>query len=379
MGIKLTAQEMGIDLEYLPFYKVAVGFDNSGFTYRSLGRDYAPVLNGVKVVLNRAQSKNRRVYATAIFDDLGKEVLNPLSVELFCQSKMRTLLAFLGAGIRIPKTVYVPCNAQEDRVGGGVLNNSEVISKLIAQQLGRGKVVIKPDAGTHGKEVTLAEGQEAVKKLLGGIAPSIINPSGIVAQEFVPKWFFDLRIVVEKEKDGAGFCHPTALARGGFKDFRTNTFLGNMVFRARLPAAVQKEAVRCGEALGAGADAWVIALDAMPYIGDERIAGDDELKSYFDALDRPFDEVRKVKRNPMKKRDFAAYSEMIEEAYARYMSTEAYAHIQAIIQESLERKRDSVLFHEGNACPEFWEQTRIVGGINIAESLLRCAKSLLDT
>jgi hypothetical protein len=60
------------------------------------------------------------------------------------------------------------------------------------------------------------------------------------------------------------------------------------------------------------------------------------------------------------------------------MSFDAYSEIQKVIDESLELNKDSIVFHEGNACPEFWEQTRIVAGINVAESLLRCAKSLLD-
>ena len=378
MGIKLTADTMGIDLQYLPFYKVSVGFGSDGLTARSLGQDYTAAFKGIRVVLNRTQSKNRRLFASAIFEALDKEVLNPLSVEIACQSKIRTLLALFKSGIRIPKTVYVPCNVLEARAGGGVLDNSEVISRLIIQQLGSGKVVTKPDAGTHGRDVRLADDKEALVEMLRDISPSIINPSGVVAQEFIPKWFYDLRIIVEKEKGRPGFCHPTALARGGFKEFRTNTFLGNMVFRAKLSSSVRKEAVRCGEALGGGAQAWALALDAMPYIGDDRVVDEGELRSYFDDLERSFKEVKKVKRDPLKKRDFAAYTRNIDEAYAGYMSTEAYAYIQAAIEESLERKRDVVLFHEGNACPEFWEQTRIVGGINYAESLLRCAQSLLD-
>lgn len=379
MGIKLTAERMGIDLEYLPFYKTAVGIGSQGFVYRSLGRDYTERLRGIRVVLNRTQSKNRRIFASTIFEALDKEVLNPLPVEVSCQSKMRTMLLFFKRGIRIPRTVYVPCNVKEAKVGGGVLDNSGDVSGLIAQQLGSGKVVTKPDAGTHGRNVRLAENQEVLREMLGDIGPSITNPSGVLAQEFIPKWFYDLRIVVEKEKGRPGFCHPTALARGGFKDFRTNTYLGNTVFRAELPTVVQREAVRCGEALGDGAEAWVIALDAMPYIGDDGVVEEGDLKASFEALEQSFNEVKNVKRDPMKKRDFLTYTKNVEEAYTRYMSTGAYEYIQEVIDESLKRTRDSVLFHEGNACPEFWEQTRIVGGVNIAESLLRCAQSLLDT
>jgi hypothetical protein len=76
--------------------------------------------------------------------------------------------------------------------------------------------------------------------------------------------------------------------------------------------------------------------------------------------------------------EFDSYTREIEKAYGDYMATDAYAHIQAVVQESLDKTRDKVLFHEGNSCPEFWEQTRIVGGVNVGECLLRGAESLLD-
>jgi glutathione synthase/RimK-type ligase-like ATP-grasp enzyme len=378
LGIKLTAQEMGVELDYIPFYKVGVGFSNGGYTYRSSAKDYTKSIERVKVVLNRGQSKSRRYFSAAIFEALDKEVLNPLSVELSCGSKIRTMLALFQDGIKIPKTIFVPCNVQEDRVGGGLLDNRRVITKLISHQLGRGKVVTKPDAGTHGVDVRLSEDHEALWNVLDEISPSIINPSGVVAQEFIPKWFYDLRIVVEKEKGKPGFCHHTGMARGGLKDFRTNTYLGNMVFRIKLPQSIRREAVKCGEALGEGAKSWVLALDAMPYIGEDKNIGNDELNSYFCKLEGSFSMVKKVKQQPEKKKNFPVYSKNIEDAYTRYMSTESYASIQAVIEESLKKKQNTVLFHEGNACAEFWEQTRIVGGINIAESLLRCAQSLLD-
>jgi hypothetical protein len=116
----------------------------------------------------------------------------------------------------------------------------------------------------------------------------------------------------------------------------------------------------------------------MPYIGMDRVIDEDRLKSYFNELEKPFSKVKKVKRQPFKKREFRSYSKKIEDAYNNYMSTKAYEKIQSVIEETLNRKRDKVLFHESNACPEFWEQTRIVGGINIAKSLLKAAQSLLE-
>jgi glutathione synthase/RimK-type ligase-like ATP-grasp enzyme len=378
MGIRYTAEDMGIELKYLPFHKIAFSYGNNGFTYASLGKNYSETLENIKIILNRTQSKSRRISAATLFEAWDKEVLNPLSVELICASKMRTLLSFIREEINVPTSVYVPSNAIEFGTGGRKLENSEAITQLIIQELDDMRVVLKPDAGTHGKDVMLAANKEELEEMIRSSKPSIINPSGVMAQEFVPKGFYDLRIVVMKKKGGLGFCYPTAMARGGFKDFRTNTYLGNMVFRVKLPISVRREAVKCGEAIGAESDSWVLALDAMPRLGEMNEEEEKMLRSRFDALEPPFNEVRKVKLDPLKKREFAKYTKNIEEAYSAYMSSDPYSDIQEYIQESLIRHQSDIVFHEGNACPEFWEQTRIVGGINIGESLLRCAISLKD-
>jgi glutathione synthase/RimK-type ligase-like ATP-grasp enzyme len=378
MGIKSTAEEKGIDLSYIPFHKISFGLSNNGFTYESLGHNYNASLKKSKIILNRTQSKSRRILASAIFENMGKKVINPQSVEIICQSKIRTLLTLSKYGINFPKTVYIPCNVHESKPSGGFLDYSKIVTSLLMKQFSDGKIVLKPDAGTHGRGIKLTKNMNELNEILLGTSPSIINPSGIVAQEFIPKWFYDLRIVVEKKKNKRSYCHPTAMARGGFKDFRTNTYLGNMVFRVNLPNKVRKEAERCGEAIAEKAEVWVLALDAMPYIEETEIFNENGLITSFDKLETVFNKVQKIKKDPLKKRNFSIYTKNIENAYAEYMSKEPYLNIQKVIQDTLESKKESVLFHEGNACPEFWEQTRIVGGINIADSLLNCAISFLD-
>ena len=379
LGIRLTAEEMEIDLEYFPFHKVSVAFDTDGFSYRSLGKDYTAKLSDIRVVLNRTQSKSRRLYATDIFEAIGAQVLNPMTVEQACQSKVRTLLAFATNGIRVPRTIYLSANVKERTVLGDVQDNCENISALISQDLGSEKVVVKPDAGTHGLGVTLAEGPDELLRILKNVSPTITNPSGVVAQELIPKWFYDLRIVVRKEKGKAPHCHETALARGGFKEFRTNTFLGNMVFRAHLPTVVRRQAEASALALGGNEASWMIALDAMPRIGDDLTEGEEVLRQSFDDLEEPFRKVTMVKQMPNKKRNFRTYNREITRAYNEYMASEPYAYIKSVVDETLEKCRDSIYFHEGNACPEFWEQTRIVGGVDIAQDLLTCAIGLVDS
>ncbi len=379
LGIRLTAANMGVELDYFPFHKIAVAFGPEGFSYRSLGKDYSNKLRDVKVVLNRAQSKYRRIFAADIFEAIGTSVLNPLNVELACKSKLRTLLLFATNGIRIPKTVYVPANVEEQVIGGPVQNNSGIIHNLISQEMQNDGIVLKPDAGTHGRGVTLAKSPDELLDVIQKVTPSLINPSGIVVQELIPKWFYDLRILVRKEKGKNPYCHKFALARGGFKDFRTNTFLGNKVFRASLPNLVRKQAEDAAQILGGVKDSWVIALDAMPSIGNEYVEEEPALRENFEDLEEVFNKVTQVKSMPHKKRNFPVYTDKITRAYTDYMTSEPYSHIQSVINETLEKCKNSIYFHEGNACPEFWEQTKVVGGINVADDLLTCALSLIDS
>jgi len=379
MGIKLTAEELGINLVYIPFRKVAVRLDKDGYSVRSKGKNYSKIIEAVTVVLNRAQSKNRRFLAANILEAFGKNVINPSSVEYVCYSKLRTLLHFWKGGIKTPRTVYVPCDSHEPRADGGEIRNEEEIADLMQQELGNGSIVVKPDAGTHGKNVRLARERNDLLTILGETEPSIINPVGVLAQKLVQKWFYDLRIIVTKESGKTPYCYPTALARAGFKEFRTNTFLGNMVFDVKLPPHIMNVAVQCSKTIGKNSKAWLLAFDAMIDIGEDKISDDEYIKAEFEKLEHSFDSVKKVKSDRTKKRNFSSWNKRLEKAFQNYKSQEAYGNIKKIIEESMERNKHNILFHEANACPEFWEQTRLVAGINLAVPLLKCAQSVIES
>ncbi len=68
-GIKLTAQQLGIDLTFIPFRKIALSISKEGFSAKTKGKDYTSIIENTKVVLNRAQSKNRRLQASYINGD----------------------------------------------------------------------------------------------------------------------------------------------------------------------------------------------------------------------------------------------------------------------------------------------------------------------
>lgn len=378
MGIKLTAQEMGIDLAFIPFRKIALTISKNGFTAKTKGKDYTQGFKDVAVILNRAQSKNRRLQAGYLMEMLGKKTINSSQIEFTCYSKLRTLLHFWAEGIPIPKTVYVPCDATDTLKSGREIRNEKDIADLLQEEIALDQgIVIKPDAGTHGKGTLLAQNRDQLVASIRETRPSIINPVGVTAQELVEKWFYDLRIIMYKEKGKPPVCHPVALARGGFKDFRTNTYLGNTVFDAKIPTYIRELAVKCGKALGKDAEAWVFALDAMINVGENKTVDDVTLNLELEKAEAEFKKVQKVKQDENRLRDFPCWNTKLEAAFHNYMNTKPYNKIKNIIEESTEKNKHNIVFHEANSCPEFWEHTRLIAGINVAVPLLKGAQSLI--
>lgn len=377
MGLRLTAENLGVELKYIPFRKIAISIFSNGYNVNSKGKDYSTAIKDVAVVLNRAQSKNRRLYAAHAMELFGKKVINPSSIEFECYSKLRTLLHFWAVGIPIPKTVYVPCDTYDTTRDGKRIRNEEDIADLLENEIASdGGIVIKPDAGTHGNMIVLSQNREELVANIQETKPSIINPVGILAQELIKKWFYDLRIIVFKEKGKEPVCHPVALARAGFKDFRTNTYLGNMVFDAKLPLHVRELAMKCGKALGREHESWVVALDAMINVGKNKTADDQYVKSELDKAEVAFETVKKVKADETRLRDFPSWNSKLEAAFHEYMNTEPYARVKRVIEESVEKNKHNLVFHEANSCPEFWEQTRLIAGINVAVPLIKSAQSM---
>jgi glutathione synthase/RimK-type ligase-like ATP-grasp enzyme len=378
LGIKQTADELGIKLEFVPFRKIALAFCKNDYNFKTKGKNYTDAIKNVGVVLNRAQSKNRRLFAATIMESLSKKVVNPSTVEFECYSKLRTLLHFWKWGVPIPKTVYVPCDAVDVTSDGREIHNEPDIADLLQEDLALDEgIVVKPDAGTHGKGIILGKNRDELITNIQTTKVSITNPVGILAQELVKKWFYDLRIIVYKEKGKEPVCHPAALARGGFKDFRTNTYLGNIVFDATLPQHVRELAVKCGRALSKDHEAYLLGVDAMINVGDDKTLDDEALKQELNKAAAAFEPVQKVKKDEKRLRDFPNWTKQLESTFQEYKNSESYTKIKHVIEDSIEKHKSDVVFHEANSCPEFWEHTRLTAGINVAVPLLKGAESLL--
>ena len=377
MGIKLTAKKLGIELAFIPFRKIALSISNNDFAAKTKGKDFTKTIENSIVVLNRAQSKNRRLQAGYLLEALGKKTVNSSSIEFICYSKLRTLLNLWKVGIPIPKTVFVPCDAIDTLKNGKNLHNENDLADLFQETLDLDEgIVIKPDSATHGKGMLLSNNREDLIFNIQKTKPSIINPIGVVAQEFIKKWFFDLRIIVYKEKGKPPVCHPIALARGGLKDFRTNTYLGNAVFAAKLPSNIIDLSIKSGKTLAKGEQAWIFALDGMINIKENKIFDDNQLKIELEKVLNAFEPIRKIISETNKK-DFSSWNNKLEKSFRIYKMTKPYQKVKNIIDESIEKNKEKIIFHEANSCPEFWEHTRLIAEINIANPLIKGAKSLL--
>jgi glutathione synthase/RimK-type ligase-like ATP-grasp enzyme len=380
LGIKFTAEQLGITLEFIPFRKIALSLCKNDYSFKTKGKDYTSVIKDVGVVLNRAQSKNRRLFASNIMETFGKKTINPSSIEFECYSKLRTLLHFWAWGVPIPKTVYVPCDAVDTTRDGREIHNESDIADLLQDELALEEgIIVKPDAGTHGKGIVLPKNREELVTNIQFTKPAITNPVGILAQELIQKWFYDLRIIVYKEKGKDSVCHPAALARGGFKDFRTNTYLGNLVFEAALPIHIRELGVKCAKALSKDHEAYIFALDAMIGVGKNKPVDDETLKHELEKAAVAFEPVKKAKMDESKLKDFAKWNAQLEAAFESYRNSEPYQKIKGLIEDSVEKYKSNVVFHEANSCPEFWENTRLTSGLNVAVPYLKGAQSLIDS
>ena len=177
----------------------------------------------------------------------------------------------------------------------------------------------KADAGTHGKMITLAKNNEELIANIAETKPSIINPVGVVAQEVIEKWFYDLRIIVHKEKGKQPFCYP--ILQWQEQDSRIleqTLFLATWFSEQNYLNAIQQLAVKCGKTLGKGSEAWIFALDAMVNVKDNKQVDDAYLKAELEKAGKAFVPVQKVKQDETRLTDFQGWNSKLEKAFKSY-------------------------------------------------------------
>ena len=116
----------------------------------------------------------------------------------------------------------------------------------------------------------------------------------------------------------------------------------------------------------------------MVKVGENKPVDDVYLKGQLEKAAQAFAPVQKVKQDETKLTDFPAWTSKLEKVFHTYANSDNYGNIKNIIEESVEKNKSAVVFHESNSCPEFWENTRLATGLNVAIRLLKGAQSLID-
>ena len=135
--------------------------------------------------------------------------------------------------------------------------------------------------------------------------------------------------------------------------------------------------MKCGKALGEGSEAWLFALDAMINVAKNKTVDETDLRSTLEKTVVEFEKVQQIKQDEKRLRNFPEWNIELETAFQTYKNTKPYKKVKNIIEESVEKNKNAVVFHEANSCPEFWEHTRLIAGINVAVPLLKGALSLI--
>jgi hypothetical protein len=112
-------------------------------------------------------------------------------------------------------------------------------------------------------------------------------------------------------------------------------------------------------------------------VKDNKQVTDEYLKEELDLAGKAFLPVQKVKQDETRLTDFQTWNGKLEKAFYSYSSSNSYVNIKNIIEESIEKNKSALVFHESNSCPEFWENTRLATGLNVAVPLLKAAQSLI--
>lgn len=357
-GIEFAAKRRGVEIVPVWFRLFAVDL---------IGKNLAEKLRGVEVVLNRCESKEARLYASKILEDLGYQVINPFVTEHLCSSKVLTINLLARHRIATPRTVYVPWNASVTKEKSGRGRLAKNIADLIDAELPGYPKIVKPDKGSWGRSIVKVRSRKELERVVERTKRTILNPLGVLAQEFLPK-AFDLRINAAKRRGGRPY-YVTCIARVSLADqrYRTNTALGGLAVGVELNEELRRKAVDVAGIVGGQDGGVVLGIDMMPRMDKP---SRDEIYRLAGGANVYFDMVRKAK---VRRGDdtFLTWLKRLDEAYRVYTESLEYRRLKAAIEGCLSRAEWTT--HEVNSCPDFWTNTRNVTGCDLAETYLDCA------
>lgn len=353
--IMLEAERRGFQLRYL-FVKTPV-------------ESYLPdsKLADLPVVFNRCESKGRALEAGRIIEGKGIPVVNPFKVEYLCADKVETIKLWLKNGVDTPRWVYIPFTSSDGFQDDEIESIADEVEKLGYP------LVVKPTMGSWGRGVVKIECRDELIGILREAQPSSVNPTGFFAQEYIEKPGFDLRILVGLRPDSCikVLCGIARISPSP-EEFRTNTHLGGIPLGLKLDedSRLINEAERAGDIILNGCRWGIVALDAMP---DAKGVDYSMVYKYVRECSILFQQVRMIVEEN-KQRRYRVWKKMLEDAFSRYKSSEAYIRMERIVHEILESCR--IKWHEANSRFDYAVNTRNASGFNPATFYIDIAEDL---
>lgn len=233
---KLLLEELrereGVEVERVDPRDVSFGLEGEHSTHVDV--------DTLDVVVDRAMSYSRGLYAARFFESYGVPVVNSSDVAHVCGDKVETSLALSDAGVRTPDThvAFTPESALE------------TVESLDYP------VVVKPVVGSWARllaKVNDRDAAEAVfehKKVLGSYEHSVFY-----VQDFVEKPGRDIRVAV------IGGEAVAAMYRSS-DDWITNAARGAETTDCEVTDEIERVALNAAGAVGCG-DTGVVGVDIM--------------------------------------------------------------------------------------------------------------------
>ncbi|MEM2906756.1 MAG: hypothetical protein QW739_01590, partial [Candidatus Odinarchaeota archaeon] len=158
------------------------------------------------IVVNRIESKHRRMRFTKTLEAYGCKVINRSSVEEVCNSKFETKIALTLQSVPTVNAVFKP-GFPFKKKGDKYVKQLTELKRLKNIVKSLKPCIIKPDLGSRGKSIIFINDEDEIEQKINlyektqeipeAFKPTLVSPDGMLLEGYQPH-ALDLRVVVYK-------------------------------------------------------------------------------------------------------------------------------------------------------------------------------------